>query len=57
MKSAPGLIAALLLALLALSGCASMEALLEKKMADAPPDAAAAPAASGFIFYDSFANW
>ncbi len=57
MKSRLGLFAALLLGLVALAGCATIEAVLGGKATDAPQDVVAAPAAPSFTFYDSFANW
>ena len=50
-----GLLAALLMmALLALSGCNTLEAIVEKSAQDKAQEASAVAA---FKFYDSWANW
>ena len=50
-----GLFAALLMVLLALSGCATLEAIMDSKTA--PDKAQDAPAVAAFKFYDSWAKW
>lgn len=56
MKTRLGLFATLLLALLALSGCDAIAAVLSGE--PAPADSVAAPApVAAFKLYDSWANW